>query len=168
MIKFRWFYDSDENERFLNRMSKKGYAMTGFFLGFYKFEKCEPNEYTYKIDLINDKRGTELDEYIDLIEETGGEFIQRWGVWGFFRKKGKFELYTDVSSKIEYYTRIRRMFGLLAFAECCFLPNQIMCYNRTDNILFLVFIFLIVIIEIVFIVQVYKCSSKIRSLKDSK
>ena len=37
-------------EVFYSEMADEGYAMTGFFAGFYIFEKCEPGEYSYKID----------------------------------------------------------------------------------------------------------------------
>ena len=52
MIKFRWYVDSQKEQDWLNKMSKKGWALKSFLLGFYKFEKCEPGEYIYQIDLL--------------------------------------------------------------------------------------------------------------------
>ena len=37
MIKFRWYVDSQKEQDWLNEMSKKGWALKSFFLGFYKF-----------------------------------------------------------------------------------------------------------------------------------
>lgn len=149
MIKFRWYYDKDKEEVFLNNMVKKGYAMKSFFLGFFTFEKCEPNEYTYRVDLIKDKSQKELEEYIELITETGAEYVQRWGVWAVFRKKGEFELYTDVESKIEQLKKIRSVFLAVGLMEFCF--------SLSAKIL--------IIFWLIFFIQVIKCNIKINELK---
>ena len=87
MINFRWYYDKDDEERFLNSMSANGYAMKKFFLGLYWFDRCSPNEYTYRVDIINDKNKPEKKEFYDLVSDTGAELIQTWRGWAFFRKK---------------------------------------------------------------------------------
>ena len=110
MKKFRLYWDKDKEENFINSMSSKGWMMKRFFLGVYTFEKGQPNEYTYRLDLINDKKDDVFREYIQLIEDTGAEYVQRWGVWGIFRKKGQFELYTDKESKREQYIKTRKFF----------------------------------------------------------
>ena len=51
MIKFRLYYDKDKMTEYLNEMSRKGYAMTGFCVGFYRFDRCLPGEYIYQIDI---------------------------------------------------------------------------------------------------------------------
>ena len=38
MTKFRLYFDKDKETAWINEMVKKGYAMTGFFAGFYQFE----------------------------------------------------------------------------------------------------------------------------------
>ena len=50
MIKFRLYFDKDKETIWLNKMSEAGLSMTGFFAGFYRFEKCEPGKYVYQID----------------------------------------------------------------------------------------------------------------------
>ena len=107
MKKFRLYYDKDKEEAFLNEMSAKGYAMKRFFLGFYTFEKSQPGEYTYRVDLISDKTTEQRNELYDLVQDSGGELVQTWGIWAFFRKKGNFELYTDPESQIKQFKRIR-------------------------------------------------------------
>ena len=47
MIKFRYYIDNQKEQDWLNNLTKKGWALKSFFLGFYKFEKCEPGEYEY-------------------------------------------------------------------------------------------------------------------------
>lgn len=87
MKKFKLYYDKDKEEAFLNEMSAKGYAMKRFFLGLYTFEKCRPGEYTYRVDLISDKTVEQRNELYDLVQDSGGELVQTWGIWAFFRKK---------------------------------------------------------------------------------
>lgn len=52
MIKFRYYIDNQKEQDWLNKLSREGWALKKFFLGFYKFEKCEPGEYEYQIDLM--------------------------------------------------------------------------------------------------------------------
>lgn len=119
MIKFRLFYDTDKETKWLNELSEKGYAMTGFFAGFYKFEACNPGEYIYQID-FGEKFFSVSENYREFMEETGVEIVQCWGPWVVLRQKaseGEFELYTDVDSRIEHYTKILRMFKIATILE---------------------------------------------------
>lgn len=165
MIKFRLYSDKDLEERFLNDMVAKGYAMTKFRLGVYWFEKCEPREYTYKIDLVNDKDKNQQDEYYDLIRETGGEIVQTYGIWVFLRKKGEFELYTDNESKIEEYNRIRNMYLLSALVQLAMIPSQLSVYFNSDIRFFLILMVFFSFICILLLYQAYKCNRKIEDLK---
>lgn len=127
MVKFRWYYDKDKEEIWLNEMVAEGFAVTRFLLGFYWFEDCEPGEYIYQIDLFTENKGSMTHrEYVSLIQETGAEFVCSWGWWRFFRRKAKlgpFRLYTDVNSRLEQYRRIFRLFrniGILELAALCY------------------------------------------------
>lgn len=66
MTKFRLYFDKDKETAWLNEMAKKGYAMTGFFAGFYQFEACEPGEYIYQID-FSSKMFSVSDDYREFI-----------------------------------------------------------------------------------------------------
>lgn len=165
MIKFRWYYDKDYEEAFLNDMGARGYAMTGFFAGIHWFEKCEPGEYTYRVDITNDKDTHQKSEFYDLICDTGGELIATWGMWAFFRKKGAFELYTDNESRILRYRRILRTFLILAIAEFIMFLAQWSAYLNYHTNISLFFSIILSVIYIAFFYQVYKCKRKIASLK---
>ena len=166
MIKFRLYYDKDKEEKFLNDMVSKGYAMTRFFLGIYWFEKCERGEYTYQIDLIYKKNTQQLNEYYDLIRETGGELVQVWGFWAFFRKKGPFELYTDIESQIEQYRKIRNLFLILGFSELCISFSQWSNFFINGIKGFFVTGILISLLFIVLLHQAYQCNKKIQELRE--
>lgn len=124
MTKFRLYYDKDKETTWLNQMAKDGYAMTGFFAGFYTFEKCEPGEYLYQMDFGS--KFFSIDEnYREFMTEQGVEILQSWGYWILLRKPaaaGDFQLYTDVDSSIEHYTKIRNMFKVVTIVELlCFI-----------------------------------------------
>lgn len=168
MIKFRWYYDIDKEEKFLNEMSRNGYRLKKYCIGFYNFEKTNENDYTYRIDLIQDKTDEQLHEYIELIKETGAEFIQTFGVWAYFRKKGNFELYTDADSQIDFYNRTKSMFLLLAIAELLISIGQWgMFVGNTKELCFFTAM-LLDSVAIIFLYQVFKINKKIKILKKEK
>lgn len=119
MIKFRIYYDKDKETDWLNEMAQIGYAMTGFFAGFYTFEKCEPAEWEYQIDL-----GRVTKDYREFMEDAGIEIVQTWAAWIMLRRKKRdepFQLYTDVDSSIEHYKKIRTIFKIATILELiCF------------------------------------------------
>lgn len=119
MIRFRLYYNKDTETEWLNKMAADGWALTGFFAGFYRFEQCEKGEYTYQVDL-GDQLFSVSSEYRELMEELGVEIVTLWGYWIILRKRtadGPFELYTDVESQIEHYTKILRMFKVVCILE---------------------------------------------------
>ncbi|WP_176974146.1 DUF2812 domain-containing protein [Trichococcus collinsii] len=165
MKKFRLYYDKDKEEAFLNDMSEKGYAMKRFFLGVYTFEKSQPGEYTYRVDLISDKTTEQRNELYDLVQDSGGELVQTWGIWAFFRKKGNFELYTDPESQIKQFGRIRTIFLRLAIVE--FLLSIPQWYNaiQTKEPMLILMSMLLTLIAFIFLKQVGTCTKKITELE---
>ena len=165
MKKFRLYYDKDKGEAFLNDMSEKGYAMKRFFLGFYTFEKSQPGEYTYRVDLISDKTTEQRNELYDLVQDSGGELVQTWGIWAFFRKKGNFELYTDPESQIKQFKRIRTIFFRWGILE--FLISILQWYNaiQTKEPTRIFLSLLLTLIAFIFLKQVRTCTKKITELE---
>lgn len=125
MTKFRLYFDKDKETAFLNEMSRKGYAMTGFCVGFYRFDRCLPGEYIYQID-ITEGMFRVSNDYREFMRDMDVEIVCLWGPWVILRKKaaqGAFELYTDVESSIAHYTKIKKTFQLATVMEiiCLFL-----------------------------------------------
>lgn len=58
-------------EKWLNKMSSRGYRLirTGKML--YEFEQCNPNEFQYRIDFIGEKSKTGANEYGRFLEDMG-------------------------------------------------------------------------------------------------
>ena len=72
MVKYRLYLDKDKESIWLNEMADKGFAMTGFYGGFYKFEQCEKGEYAYQIDFKQNFFSVPED-YREIMEESGIE-----------------------------------------------------------------------------------------------
>lgn len=119
MIRYRLYLDKDKETEWLNKMAQNGWAMKHFFAGFFSFEPCEKGEYAYQVDFGN-KLFSVTEDYREFMLEAGIEIVQTWGFWVILRKRaseGKFELYTDVASSIEYYKKIRKMFKVVTIME---------------------------------------------------
>ena len=128
MTKFRLYLDKDKETTWINEMAAKGYALKGFFAGFYTFEACEPGEYVYQIDFGN-KMYSVSDDYREFMAENNIEIVCLWGYWIILRKRaseGEFVLYTDVDSSIEHYTKILKLFKVVSILELiCFFMEVI-------------------------------------------
>lgn len=165
MHKFRLYFDKDREETFLNDMAEKGYAMEKFFLGLYTFTRCEPGEYTYRVDLIHGKTVKETNDFYDLVREAGGELVQTWGFWAFYRKRGAFELYTDQDSQISQYEKIRKTFFIITLLELFITLQQwsfFFGHRETYNIFLAV---IMSFLTLTLFAQVVKCTIKIQRLK---
>ena len=152
MIKFKLYFDKDKETQWLNEMSQKGWAMTGFFAGFYRFEPCEKGKYSYQIDFGNEFFSVS-DDYREFMSDSDIEIIQSWGFWVFLRKlssEGEFQLYTDVDSQIEHYKKIRNMFKAVTVIELICLFIELFSASMTNSPLLWSFVFLILAIIIAF------------------
>lgn len=143
MIKFRFYFDKDEETAWLNQMSADGWAMTGFFAGFFNFEKCDKGKWNYQVD-FGDRAFAVSDEYREFMEDTGAEIVQTWGYWVFLRRLaslGKFELYTDIDSCIEHYKKILKMFQTVTILElvCFFIIIFTTIYGNLNGLTVVLF-----------------------------
>lgn len=129
MTKFRLYFDKDKETTWINEMAAQGYALTGYCMGFYKFEESEPGKYTYQID-FGDKMFAVDDNYREFMAENNIEIVSLWGYWIILRKlacDGEFELYTDVDSSIEHYTKILKMFKVVTIVELICFMVEVLC-----------------------------------------
>lgn len=81
MVKFRLYFDKDKETKWLNKMAAAGWAMTGFFAGFYKFEQSEKGKYSYQIDFGN-KFFSVSKDYREFMEDADIELQS--GAFGYF------------------------------------------------------------------------------------
>lgn len=169
MVKFRMYLDKDAETVWLNELAAQGLAMTGFFAGFYWFEKCEPGKYTYQVD-FSDKPFRVSEDYREFMQEMGVEIIQTWGYWVILRRltdKGEFKLYTDVESSIEHYSKIQKMFKVTTIIEIiCFFMEMFAAV--AGNSWAYTFMFVIGAIIVVLINAVLKTGQIIDELRERK
>ncbi len=168
MTKFRLFFNKDEETKWLNEMAGDGYALTGFAAGVYVFERCQPGEYIYQIDITEGMFRVNSD-YRDFMKEAGIEIISMWGMWVILRKKaaeGEFVLYTDVESSIVHYKKIKKMFMIAMVLECVCLLMELIAFIGGGGILALVFSFFLAAMIIVFIKEIIRVSDILDELKE--
>jgi len=116
---WKFFLDYEKEESWLNEMSVKGLALEGFFLGRYTFNDCHPDEYVYRIELLENLPGNLVSrQYLDFMAENGVEHIASWGRWVYFRRKaedGAFDIYSDIDSRLKHYRRISNLLLAIIF-----------------------------------------------------
>jgi len=86
----------------------------------YTFEECEPGEYIYRLELLeNQITHSDSQSYIKFMEDNGAQHVASYLRWVYFRKKasaGPFEIYTNLETRIMHYQRIIRLWIFLGFA----------------------------------------------------
>jgi hypothetical protein len=167
MLKFRLYYDKDEEEEWLTKMSLNGWAFKNFFLGVYTFEACEPGEYLYQIDLLENWNGDKKD-YASFMEDAGVKVICQWWRWVFLQKKavdGPFEMYTDAQSKIAQYSKIKNFFKVFLVIEIICFFMEFMATINTGSLVFGIFTVILALICLAILKVVWKCNWKIGQLK---
>ncbi len=169
MIKFRLYFDKDAEVKWLNKMSQEGWAMTGFFAGFYSFEQCEKGKYEYQVD-FGERFGSVSNDYRDFMQEAGIEILQNWGYWIILRRLASekpFELYTDVESAIEHYSKIRMMFKVAFLFELACALVEFIEGTQGFSIGY-AFAFLLMAVMIVFVNAITKLNETIAELEERK
>jgi len=115
------FIDYEKEEKFLNKMSSMGLALTDYSWCRYVFEDAPKGEYIYRIELLeNLATHPESRKYIEFMEETGAEFVCSYFRWVYFRRKaseGEFNIYSDIDSRMKHYKRIFLLFFVLTAAN---------------------------------------------------
>ena len=119
---FKFFYNYEKEERWINSMSAKGMALVDYFWTRYVFEEETPGKYIYKIEFL-DKMGSKNIEniaYITFLEDVGVECVGIYMHWATLRKEAKdgpFEIYTDLSSRIKSCRKMSKWWLSLAAFE---------------------------------------------------
>ena len=105
--KWIWIWEYDKEEQWLNAMAQSGWVLDKVGFCRYEFVPCEPGEYTVRLEMRDHDEA-----YLGFMAETGAEYVGRMMKWIYFRKKtelGKFELFSDLESRITYLDNMCRM-----------------------------------------------------------
>lgn len=115
------YWNYEKEEKWLNEMSTKGFALIDYSWCRYVFDDSKPSEYTYRIELLEYLPSHPVSQkYLGFMQENGIEHIASYMRWVYFRKKaldGAFNIYSDIDSKIKHYQRINLLWTVLACAE---------------------------------------------------
>ena len=113
--KWMWVWEFDKEEQWLNTMAQSGWVLDGTGFCKYHFVRCEPGEYTVRLEM------REHDEaYLHFMEETGAEYVGRVMNWIYFRKKtadGEFDIFSDIDSRVNHLNKICKMLTAAGFAN---------------------------------------------------
>ena len=126
--KWFWVWEFEKEERWLNEMALSGWALTGVGFCSYTFEKCEPGEYTIRLEMHPSDPG-----YISFMEETGAVYLGRMVAWIYFRRRtedGPFDIFSDIDSRIEHLRRIERVLKIIGLANLLIGSLNIINYSR--------------------------------------
>ena len=140
--KYFTIFNHEKEEEYLRNQHKAGWKfvkVTG--IGFYHFEKCQPEDVVYQLDYNKD--GLEnKPEYVQMFADCGWEYIQDYVDYSYFRKSaiamnGDEEIFCDESSRIAMMERVYkgRLIPLLVIFSACLLPQFIL--NLTNGRYFL-------------------------------
>ena len=105
--KWIWVWQFEEEELWLNAMAQQGWVLDKLGFCRYEFVRCEPGEYTVRLEMREHDEG-----YLGFMAETGAEYVGRMMKWIYFRKKtelGQFELFSDMESRVAYLDKMCRM-----------------------------------------------------------
>lgn len=171
MIKFRYYVDMESEQAWLQKMANRGWALQNLFLGFYTFERCEPGQYRYQMDLIEEYNRHKFEAFLN---EINVETVCYWNNWVYLRRdsaKGEFQMYTDAETRIEQYKRIKKKYTLMLVIDLCVFPSMINTILRMDGFTtiaggFMTVIAAIVISLIVVLLRtIWKCQFRIEEIR---
>ncbi len=120
-VVIRPFWNVEKEQKWINRMAQNGYALIDYCWIRYVFEPTDPGEYTYQIDLLeNKRRSPETEQYLEFLQESDIEVVATYMSWVYLCKKssaGPFYLYSDKESKLRYLRRLRNFWFAMVFME---------------------------------------------------
>jgi len=138
--KWFWAWNFEKEEAWLNEMARQGLGLTGVGFGKYLFEEGTPGEYTVRLQMLEKwPSSAESRLYIKFVEETGAEHVGSFARWVYFRKRTaegeKFELFSDIDSRVRHINGLLWMFGFLTLAEFTILLSNTLTWfkERTES-----------------------------------
>lgn len=109
--KFFGLADFLEEQQFLEEQHKNGWKLLSFHgLNKYTFEECFAEEYVYRLDYNVEYK--DEDEYLQMFEDCGWEYIMKYQTWYYFRKKKSYmnvadnEIFSDNDSKLDMIKKV--------------------------------------------------------------
>lgn len=115
--KWLWVWEFEKEEAWLNSMAESGWALDGVGFCTYHFVRCQPGEYTVRLQMCDFDS-----EYRSFLEDISAEYIGRVAKWVYYRRRselGPFELFSDLDSKIQHLQTISNLLKVLMLCNLC-------------------------------------------------
>ena len=103
LVTINWFVDFDKEEKWLNKMARKGRAFQGVHGFFYRFGQCKPGEFIYQIDFDEKKSKEGVGDYVAFRSSCGDQLVQQRKSKIYWRREtasGPFEAENNVAAKL--------------------------------------------------------------------
>ena len=121
-----------QEEEYLRSMHREGWRFTKIaFPGIYTFEKCEPENVTYRLD-YNQEGIANKAEYVQMFSDCGWEYLQDFVGYSYFRKASEGaedneEIFCDDESKFDMMKRVYmgRIIPLIIIFFAIILPQTL-------------------------------------------
>lgn len=129
--------DYENEDKWLNQMSAKGYAFVDYSFYKYTFTECLPSEYIYKVAIIDEKAPER-----HIMQDDDIEIVTSYKNKVYYRKKtaaGPLEIHNDNNYKLKHYEKLFTICYILTIMEIAIgLGNMIM--SRNEDFLFNIFV----------------------------
>jgi len=106
VYKLNFIWDYDREEQWLNEMAKDGWRLDKYFFCKYDFVPCEPGEYEYKIQLLDESvNSAKSRDYLAFLREMGINVVSTWLRWIYLEKKADgeaFDIFSDRNSRLKH------------------------------------------------------------------
>lgn len=175
----RFFGLSDflEEQRFLEEQHQNGWKFLKFEgLNKYTFEKCDSEEYSYRLDYNENNQDEET--YLQIFADCGWEYIMKYQTWYYFRKEKSLlndtdnEIFSDNESKIAMIKKVMWKQVMLLIPFLLFAPifmSAYMKFMREDIIfksIWIIYTLIMVFLLSICVYNIIKLNKLIQSLSN--
>ena len=177
-VKLKWRFftvvEWKKEEQYFREQHKKCWEFVKLnLLGFYHFKKCEPKDVIYQLD-YNPESVTNKEDYIQMFEDCGWEYLQNYVGYSYFRKPASDaeeneEIFCDDDSRLDMMKRVfrRRIIPLIGVLFLIILP-ELYLQSRFDtvyhHILFIVFCLFLILYLVLLAIFFYQFWNYFRSV----
>ena len=122
--KFFTLCDYEKEEAYLIRMHKQGWKLVTPSVGCFTFERCESEDYVYRLDFAAEYKDRE--EYLQMFRDYGWEYLGEVNDFTYFRRKASDtndesdEIFSDNESRLQMMSKVLRwkMVPILLLFAC--------------------------------------------------
>lgn len=129
LVTINWFVDFDKEEKWLNKMARKGLAFRKVHGFFYCFGHCKPGEFIYQIDFDEKESKNGVGDYVAFRSSCGDQLVDQQKSKIYWRREtasGPFEAENNVAAKLRLTNKsfnfhLNSFIGLTLIAAVAFL-----------------------------------------------